>query len=442
MENNNQEEQLNINLTKQSNENVTGENLTEAKWVEEFKTDNDKLMPDTSDIPTNDSQELELETIKDAEKQVKEQQSKKGKWLTISFFIINIFVFAGILVYQYNTFGVKKLESFFVEDKNFKYIIFAGVTFVAIMLLESLRNYVLILKSTKMHRPFLAYKVTALRKYYNGVTPASTGGKPFEMLYLRSRGIRAGVATSITFAKFIFNLIAFISLGVILLAISGWKVAEGAVFATVLAIISLIVIGIILLFILFLSLSKVWAPKLILSVLKFLQKFKIIKDYHSTFKKIMRFGLEYQRSIKYFASNFTTLLISFITAYGVFICKALIAFFIYCAFNGLDTSMFITIFTKIILCELVVKLIPLPGGTVVSEFTFTTMFISLFNNGSIFWALLIWRMLDYFIYLLQGIIVVFYDFIIGNKINKKMLEKYKMENINEVDITEYEKYLS
>ena len=83
--------------------------------------------------------------------------------------------------------------------------------------------------------------------------------------------------------------------------------------------------------------------------------------------------------------------------------------------------MFITIFTKVILCELVVKLIPLPGGTVVSEFTFTTMFISLFSNGSIFWALLIWRWLDYFMYLLQGIIVVLYDFVIGNKRNKKML---------------------
>ena len=436
MENENQLEQLNIDTVE-----IDKSTEPEEKWVEEFKTDNDKqIIPTTEDVMAN-SKEIDSDAITKAEEQVKVQKSAKGKWFSISFFMINIFVFAGILIYQYNTFGVKKLESFFVEDKNFKYIIFAFLAFATIMLLETLRNYALIRKSTKMHRPILAYKVTAIRKYYNGVTPGGSGGKPFEMIYLRSRGIRAGIATSITFAKVVFSLIAFISLGIILLAVSGWQVAEGAEFATILAIISLVLFSLLLLLILFLSLSKVWAPKMILAVLKFLQKCRIIKDYQKAFKVIMRFVLEYQRSIKYYASSLTTLIISFFTAYGVYICKALIAFFIYCAFNGLDTAVFTTIFTKVILCELVVKLIPLPGGTVVSEFTFTTMFITLFSNGSIFWALLIWRSLDYFIYLVQGIIVVFYDFIIGNKLNKKMLSKYKVEGAD-IDITEYEKLLN
>ena len=196
-----------------------------------------------------------------------------------------------------------------------------------------------------------------------------------------------------------------------------------------------------MIFILFLSVSKVWAPKLILSVLKLLQKCRIIKDYNVSFKKIMRFVLEYQRSIKYYASSFWTLMITLLCSLAIYICKALIAFFIFCAFNGMYTSVFIEIFTKVILCDLVSKIVPLPGGSGASELSFTAMFIGLFDNGSMFWALLIWRILDYFAYLIQGGLILIYDFFIGNKVNKRVLKRLNLENIHEMDLDEFDEMM-
>lgn len=411
---------------------------TEGQWVEEFKTDNDKLVPNTEVLAMAiEDTSVAGETVKKAQKQIKETKSAKGKWFTAVFFAINIFVLAGILVYQYNEFGVKEFDSFMVADGRKRYVVLAFIGFAFIMLFETLRNYMFILKSTKMHRPFLAYKSAAIHRYYDSVTPMSTGGQAFELMYLRSRGLRSATATSVPFAKLIINQIVFILLAITLLIISGLEIVSSAKFATVIALISLSILSTIVIFILFLSVSKIWAPKLILSILKLLQRCRIIRDYDATFKKIMRFVLEYQRSIRYYASSFWTLMVTLLSSFAIYLCKALIAFFIFCAFNGMNTAVFAEIFTKIILCDLVSKIIPLPGGSGASELTFTAMFIGLFDNGSIFWALLIWRILDYFAYLIQGGLILIYDFAIGNKINRKVLKRLQLEDIHEADLDEY-----
>ncbi len=414
-----------------------------SKWKRVFKTDNDTLIPNDEDIKIDiNESDINKDAVEKAEEQLREQKSKRGKWFTAVFFVVNLIVLAGVLLYQYNNFGVKDLDTFLVENKNFKFLIFAFITFFVIMLLETLRNYMFLLKSTKLHRPILAYKSASIHRYYDSITPMATGGQAFELIYLKSRGVKSGIATSIPFAKYIINQFAFVSLAIVLLCFNGWVLDDGAKFTTVLAIITLVVITFVVSFIIFLSISKKFAPKLILAILKLLQKCKLIKDYNVAFQKIMRFVLEYQRCIKYYASSFWTLITAFISAYGIYVCKALIAFFIYCAFNGFNTAVFTTIFTKVILCELVVKLIPIPGGSGLSEISFTAIFISLFNNGSIFWALLIWRLLDYFAYLIQGGVILIYDFVYGNRKNAKLKAKYALGNDEADEINEFNEMLT
>ena len=83
---------------------------------------------------------------------------------------------------------------------------------------------------------------------------------------------------------------------------------------------------------------------------------------------------------------------------------------------------------KFILVELATKYIPIPGGTGVAEISFSALFASLFSDGTLFWAMLFWRIMNYFIYLLQGLIILFYDFIYGNKKNRLYkLKQVKLE---------------
>ena len=74
---------------------------------------------------------------------------------------------------------------------------------------------------------------------------------------------------------------------------------------------------------------------------------------------------------------------------------------------------------------------PIPGGSGVAEISFSALFSVLFEDGTLFWGMLFWRIMNYFVYLFQGLVVLVYDFAYGNKKNKISLKKYK-EKENEI----------
>jgi len=69
------------------------------------------------------------------------------------------------------------------------------------------------------------------------------------------------------------------------------------------------------------------------------------------------------------------------------------------------------------------------GGS--AELSFGALFKPYFANcasGVSVWAMLIWRILTYYGYLLQGILVILYDYLFGNKKIAPLLQKYKDED--------------
>ncbi len=64
-----------------------------------------------------------------------------------------------------------------------------------------------------------------------------------------------------------------------------------------------------------------------------------------------------------------------------------------------------------------------------AEISFNSLFASLFldNSGSIFWALLIYRIATYYLYILQGFVIIVYDIAYGDKKNKKFKETKLIE---------------
>ena len=57
-----------------------------------------------------------------------------------------------------------------------------------------------------------------------------------------------------------------------------------------------------------------------------------------------------------------------------------------------------------IICDLATGFIPLPGGSGAQELSFNALLGSIFPEGSLFWAVLFWRILTYYMYILQGAI--------------------------------------
>ena len=167
------------------------------------------------------------------------------------------------------------------------------------------------------------------------------------------------------------------------------------------------------------SITNKFGAVIVVNVLKLLHKLRIIKNYRVTLFKVLRFVKSYQYNIKRFAKE-PVLIISeiIITTLGI-ISNAIIAYFIYLAFVDTATVSWWDIVCKVCICELASCFIPLPGGSGAQELSFNALIGYLFPEGSFFWAVLIWRILTYYIHIFQGAVILIGDFIVTKFKQKK-----------------------
>ena len=382
----------------------------------------------------------EQRKIDEETKQQKKQ--KRKKIINIISFVANIAILAIVLIVQLSTEDIKTVIAPTIDWK-FLSIVIAIV--IGIILIDTAKIFILIRSSTKKSRPFLAYKTSALGRYYDSITPMSTGGQPFQMLYMNKRGVRGDIATGIPLMKYIMWQITYVFLCTFVLIYNG--VAYGSttgIVTTTVAWVAVVINLAIFLAIVLLSISKRIGPRIVIGVLKLLSKMHLVKNYQKTFRKVMRFVVNYQKTFKMLLTNPLVLIIELILAIGDIVIFNFIPYYIMCSFipaSVIQTSG-ITLFKAFIqsvICGLTIGFIPTPGSSGGAEVIFIAIFGGLFTSAGVgtFWPLLIWRMSTYYVYLLQGLLVLVYDFAIGNRKAEKL--KIQMETANAETFVEQQK---
>ena len=365
----------------------------------------------------------ENDTLQEVENVVEETKKKSNKRFSFIFFIINLIVLAVVLIVSFS--GEDSLSfSQTLEIIKWPFLLIALCMLVLDLVIDSLKFVLLIYQSTRRFRPFLAFKTMILGRYYDDISPSSTGGEPFQIYYMNKRGLKGEVATSVPLMKYISWQIGFVLTSFIfLIANYNYLMTQNSLIVTF-AWVGFGINSAILFVVLLLSTSKKIGPALVIGCLKLLTRMKIIKDYQTTFRKTMRFVFRYQRCMREFTSNFFYFILQIILAILQILCSASIAYFVYLAFieeGGVAYSLVIAI---TLLCNLAVCYVPIPGQAGVAEISFIAVYGGLFsslgsNVGPL--AVVIYRLFTYYSILLLGIGVVFYDFIIGNK----KAEKYR-----------------
>ena len=379
-----------------------------------------------AEIDKHEIQEIAEEkteiTIEKAEEVVKAQKSKKKKIQSLIFFIINIVIIGGILTYQLLT-GDKNTST---EEVHANYwFLFAAVgMFVLIMITEQLRFMNLTKKAIGIGRPHLSYKVAAEGRYYDLFTPFGLGGQPFQIFYLNKYGVPGGAAASIVVSKYIFwqlsffslvSVVMFVTLGTGMPGING--VAQGIVYT--LSWIGYAVLAVLMITIGIITLNKKIGASIVVGCIKlFCKIFK--RDYNKLFRKVMRTVTTWQMTMKKYKRSPITWLYNFVLSLISQVAFWMIPFFVISAFVGFDPNLIWQVMIFTVITDLASSISPLPGGTGISELSFTALFtvggvIPGLTSLTAFWSLLIWRILTYYIYLGQGLGVICYDFFVGNK---------------------------
>lgn len=363
------------------------------------------------------------EDLKNAQERLESRKKKKKKIWNITLLIVNALIIVGILIYYALTSGIKSFKELIFENVAYKYLLIALALFIFGIVVDTLKYYQLIKKSTKKKNVVTALNTHLIGRYYDCITPFAVGGQPFQIYYLHKKGLSGSKATSIPLAKHFFSMIAYsiISVGVLISQFIT-PVTQSTVLI-IIAIIALICNVLTVLVILLFSVTKRLGPSLVIKILKLLNKMHIIKNYKTTFFKVARFVKSYQRSMKDFSKSAWTIIVQLVLAVLSYLSIYSIAYFIYLAFLPLNpTPVMVSwadLFCCAVFCDLCASIMPLPGGTGLAEISFDSIFKHLFTLSVFPWALLIWRFLTYFAFVVMGGTKVVCSHIISLCKNKK-----------------------
>lgn len=344
-------------------------------------------------------------TIVVAEKEVRKKNSKFMRYFYIACLVVNIISFIVFLIINSQS---KVPFAELAKSANVWWLFVAFGCFIATMLVESLRYYILILRGSKKSRPIVSFNTAAIGKYFDFITPLSTGGQAMQISYLTRKKIDGSFAASVPVTKYIYNQFCYLLVIITLFLLSGQPEFGdfGAKFIGVAAYIGLTFQCFLLFVVFFFSISKKIAPACTIGVLKFLRKIHIIKDYKEIYVKVLKFVHDYQVSFKKFFTDFFSFFVMFFSSLLLIVIRCAVPFFIYSSFFGFEASLIIPICARTLMCELAMGIWILPGNVIFADVAFMALFKSVFIGGTLFWALLFWRIISYYLYIIQGFIAV------------------------------------
>ncbi len=388
-----------------------------SRIIKRYKDKKQAKLEKIQNEKLSDEEEKKVEEkLEEANKEVSKSKSKEKskKIKNIVFFIFNIALVVAILIW--NIYTTDDFSPLNLGGINFLYVFVCLALLVAIQVLDVITVHHMIYKKTMRSRWHLSYKSLGISRYYDAVTPLASGGQAFMATYLTSRDVPASTALSIPISKLVFQNIAWVSVGFVCIIMSFTNGMSAFVSTT--SIIGFILAILMIAAILFVSFSKKMGNKLVSWVLTLLHKMRIIKDYDKSFAKAMGVVEDYQRIMKEYSSEKFDVFIQLVLHVLRVVCLYSIPYFIYLSFPYAHNANFVGsygeffMFTSLI--ELAASFIPLPGGTGMNEITFTLLFQQ-YLGGATFWALILWRFCSYYFYLLQGIGIISYDTIYGNR---------------------------
>ena len=326
--------------------------------------------------------------------------------------IVSLLVPVGFVIY------------FFVSEQGFmdlienasklnKFWIFIGILFqLASIFTDTYVLYKLTHNYDKTYTLKKSFKATAVGQFFSVITPAAVGGQPMQIYCLTKQNINAGVASSCLLQKFLvyqttITLYSFIAMLCNLDLFYG----ELKTLMLSLAIFGFLSHVVVVIFIYIFSFNRKLAYFITNFFFKFLAKIKVIKkpeEQIDKFRKQLDFFHE-SNSLLYKNKKLliTTVILTVVQLTFMFA----IPYTIYRAFN-LSEAHIGDMITAQAFVTMVSSFMPLPGGSGAAEGSFYVFFKLFFMENTIKSAILIWRIITYFL-----IIIIFAPFSNVNKIS-------------------------
>jgi len=353
--------------------------------------------------------EHELENIAPTEEErvLTTKSPSKKILIAILFIAINLLAILVTVVMEFtsNKAPVPLSAVFSTFWENFGWGICAIVAFLLAIGFDSLKRYVILQSALKTRLPLTSLVSTIICRYYDNITPMASGGQPFEIRYLRKKGIPIGIASGAPIVGYAIDRIAYVFVSLVAILLYGLGNIE-SVTIKVLCLIGLVANALIPFAIFFFTFMPKIADKFSVLIAKILHKLRIVKDEKAFIEKLTGNIKEYVNCLKYFTQKSKiTMLRAFIYSCLYFVALYSIPFFTI-RFSGHHDVAWGEMIALCVICYLSVTLMPTPGGSGAAEISFRSIFSTYLTGGLLFWGMLAWRIFSYYFFIIAGIVVI------------------------------------
>lgn len=244
--------------------------------------------------------------------------------------------------------------------------------------------------------------------FYSNITPAATGGQPMQVFSFKKRGVPPGVATSALAVKFFCWQSALLLLGAIL-----WIAYDPFVYQVLGSALWLVGVGFFLNslmvgLVILLAISRNIVRAAIIFFVNLAHKIRLVKDVAKTSSRWDAALSDFHASVEILTKHPWHFLSLFALSLLQVTALMSVIYFVYRGF-GLSQTPHIKLLTVQFLLYITASFTPLPGASGAQEGGFYLFFRPFFPEGTLFAALLVWRFISYYLFILSGFVAAAID---------------------------------
>ena len=311
-----------------------------------------------------------------------------------------------------------------ISSANLLYVFIGFLLMFGSYLMESINiRSILICLGEKKFSIFRSLKYTSVGAFFSAITPGSTGGQPAEVYYMTKDGIKATNGTLAMLMELCGFQISSILLSIIGGILNPSLLSDGIIWFYILGI---VVNGCALTGMILGMFSNKLTRKFINWVIKLMKKINV-KGFEKKKAKLEDGVNQYIESAKYIKENKIVFIKSILRVFIQVTLFHSIPYFIYRAF-GLNELSYFELFSMQSVLYTTVAAIPVPGSIGVSETLFMKLYGIAFSTSFISGAMLLFRFVSFYIY-----IIIFSFVIIINAIKTKNITGEIDRDVREIE---------
>lgn len=292
-----------------------------------------------------------------------------------------------------------------LRDANFGYLLIAVLCFFIGIMFEA-RAYQEIIQGYEFKYTFKqAYKMLLITKFFNGVTPFSSGGQPMQVYLLKKDGIRFTKGTNIIIQNFIIYQAALVVLGLFAVLYNYFN----PIFTEVTLLKHLVTVGfimntLVMLGLILISFSSKFNHFILRKGVGLLYKLHVIKDKEKMLDKWKERLDDFHEGTDYLKNNKLLCLRAFIYNLIYLVLIYIMPYFVILSLNHGNVSEFTPV--KAIVSSAYVLImgsfVPIPGGSGGIEYGYLRFFGNFIKGSLLKASLLIWRTISYYLPMVIG----------------------------------------